>query len=86
MADKAWRQSLTPLYAFGVLRVLAGMPQTGAEMRLALRECDCEAADCELWAKLFDTFANEHRTAATERLLRQHREAFAGATVRVFRP
>lgn len=91
--DKVWKQLRelredgtldVVLYTFGVLRVVVGTPQTGAEMRLALREHGHEAADCELWARLFDTFANGRHTPATARLLWKHRKEFAAATARVF--
>jgi hypothetical protein len=84
VAEKVWHQPLTPLHAFGVLRVLVGTPQTGAQFRRALRQHGHESADCELWAKLFDTFANERHTPATERLLRDRHAEFVAATERVF--
>lgn len=77
------RPPFTPYYAFGVLRVTTGA-ETGAEMRACLADDGFSPADCELWARLFETFVSGHKTAASDALLRNSREEYEDATLRLF--
>jgi truncated hemoglobin YjbI len=73
----------TPYYALGVLRVTTGA-ETGAEFKMRLADDGFSERDCELWARLFETFANGVHTAASEALLRERAEDYEDATFRLF--
>lgn len=73
----------TPYYALGVLRVTTGA-ETGAELKMRLADEGLGAGNCELWARLFDTFAGGSHTAASEALLSERREDYEAATSPLF--
>lgn len=75
--------AFSPYYAFGVLRAITGA-ESGAEMRMRLADDGFSAADCALWAALFDTFAGGSHTPASDALLRDRCEDFADAAFRAF--
>lgn len=83
MNERHFRQPATPYYALGVLRVTTGA-ETGAEFHLRLADSGFSADDCELWARLFDTFAGGSHTAASDALLSECHEDYEAATSRLF--
>ena len=83
MSDHHFRQPRTPYYALGVLRVTTGA-ETGAEYRTRLADDGFSADECELWARLFDTFAGGSHTAASDALLNERREEYEAATSQLF--
>ena len=58
--------------------------ETGAEFRMRLADDGFSADECELWARLFDTFADGFHTAASDALLGERREDYEAATSRLF--
>ena len=58
--------------------------ETGAELRTRLADEGFSRKECELWAQLFETFANGVPTSASEALLRERAEDFSDATFNLF--
>lgn len=83
MSKRHFRQPLTPLYALGVLRATSDA-QTGAEFRMRLADGGFSARECDLWAQLFETFANDSHTPATDALLKERAEDYEAATFDLF--
>ena len=83
MSKRHYRQRITPYYALGVLRVTTAA-ETGAELRTSLVDAGFSRAECDLWARLFETFADGAPTAASKALLRECAEEYGAATCNLF--